>query len=137
MKSDGYYKLGGTYGPINTFSAFTDGHPFTYTGISGTSGEGKPNKDAGGEDVVNGRVKAEWRPREDMRCSSSTKSCAIARTRCRHSTTRRADAPYLWNFLGFTRPSGDPLDHMGATNRNDSLLQDGQGPGHRRRRLST
>ncbi len=48
-----------------------------------------------------------------------------------------AGAPYLWNFLGFTRPSGDPLDHMGATNRNDSLLKMGEGPDHRRRRLST
>ena len=127
VKSDGYYKLGGTYGPINTISAFTDGHPFTYTGITGTSGEGQPNKDAGGEDVVNGRIKASGTRTKTCVCSSSTKSCAIARRRCRHSTTRRWAAPYLWNFLGFTRPSGDPLDHMGATNRNDSLLKMGKG----------
>jgi iron complex outermembrane receptor protein len=38
------------------------------------------------------------------------------------------DAPYVWNFLGFTRPSGDPLDHVASTNRHDSLLKmdDGQ-----------
>jgi iron complex outermembrane receptor protein len=42
--------------------------------------------------------------------------------------TRRRAHPYVWNFLGFTRPSGDPLDHVASTNRHDSLLKmdDGQ-----------
>jgi outer membrane receptor protein involved in Fe transport len=35
--------------------------------------------------------------------------------------------PYLWNALGFTRPTGDPLDKMGSTERNDSLLEMGKG----------
>ncbi len=37
------------------------------------------------------------------------------------------DGPYLWNVLGFTRPSGDPLDNVGSTQRQDSLLKMGDG----------
>ena len=47
--------------------------------------------------------------------------------RCRAYNDTPPDGPYLWNALGFTRPHGDPLDHMGATNRNDSLLEMGKG----------
>ena len=135
VKSDGYYKLGGTYGPINTISAFTDGHPFTYTGITGTSGEGQPNKDAGGEDVVNGRVKAEWHPNEDVRLLFQYEIMRDRSDAVPAFNDTPVGAPYLWNFLGFTRPSGDPLDHMGATEPQRFAAQDGQGPDHRRRRL--
>ena len=31
-------------------------------GITGTTGEGSPNKSAGGEDNINGRIKAQWTP---------------------------------------------------------------------------
>ena len=37
------------------------------------------------------------------------------------------DGPYLWNVLGFTRPEGDPLDNVGSTQRQDSLLKMGSG----------
>ena len=88
-KSDGYYKLGATYGPINTFSAFTDGHPFTIPGVTGRSGAGT------GEDSR--RRRRRQRPHQGAVgpdgftvCSCcSTKSCAIARTPCPRSTTRR------------------------------------------------
>ena len=126
MKSDGYYKLGGTYGPINTISAFTDGHPFTYHGLTGTSGDGQPNKDAGGEDVVNGRVKAD---------GTRTKT-ASARPVRSHARSFGFGAGIQRYAGGRAVPlelprlhaaHGDPLDHMGATNRNDSLLKMGEG----------
>jgi len=126
-KSDGYYELGATYGPINTFSAFTDGHPFNIPGVTGQIGSGT-GEDSGGEDVVNGRIKAQWQPTDSL---SFLLQYEIMRDRSDAVPSFNdtpPDAPYVWNFLGFTRPSGDPLDHMASTERHDSLLtmDDGQ-----------
>ncbi len=125
-KSDGYYELGATYGPINTFSAFTDGHPFTIPGVTGQVGPGTGD-DSGGEDVINGRIKAQWDPTDSL---SFLLQYEIMRDRSDAVPSFNdtpPDAPYVWNFLGFTRPSGDPLDHMASTERQDSLLQMGDG----------
>ena len=60
-KSDGYYKLGADYGPINTLNIFGGTFaPFNMPGVTGTTGTGSPNKSTGGDDNVNGRIKAEW-----------------------------------------------------------------------------
>jgi iron complex outermembrane receptor protein len=127
VKSDGYYKLGATYGPINTFSAFTDGHPFTIPGITGQTGSGT-GKDAGGEDVVNGRLKAQWQPNESLTFLAQYEYFRDKSDAVPSYNDTPPGGPYLWNFLGFTRPHGDPLDHMASTNRHDSLLKmdDGQ-----------
>jgi iron complex outermembrane recepter protein len=60
VESDGYYRLGGTYGPINSFNT-ADGSfaPFNIPGITGQTGQGTGER-AGGEDVINGRIKAQW-----------------------------------------------------------------------------
>jgi iron complex outermembrane receptor protein len=127
VKSDGYYKLGATYGPINTFSAFTDGHPFTIPGITGQTGNGT-GEDGGGEDVVNGRIKAQWNPTESLTFLAQYEYFRDESDAVPSFNDTPPGAPYVWNFLGFTRPGGDPLDHVASTNRHDSLLRmdDGQ-----------
>jgi iron complex outermembrane receptor protein len=126
-KSDGYYKLGATYGPINTLNIFGGTlAPFTIPGVTGTSGSGT-GEDAGGEDVVNGRIKAQWDPTDSLSFLLQyeyfrDESDAVP------SYNDTPDSPaYLWNTLGFRRPSGDPLDHMASTNRHDSLLRMDEG----------
>ena len=128
-KSDGYYKLGADYGPINTLNIFGGTFaPFTIPGVTGETGEGHPGKSAGGEDIVNGRVKAQWNAdrRPDVPRAVRNHARPLGR---RAGLQRHAarTAPYLWNMLGFTRPQGDPLDNMGSTQRNDSLLKMGEG----------
>ena len=29
---------------------------------------------------------------------------------------------FVWNSIGVTQPSGDPIDHMATTNRNDGFM---------------
>jgi iron complex outermembrane receptor protein len=125
-ESDGYYKLGATYGPINTFSAFTDGHPFTIDGVTGQTGSGT-GEDSGGEDVVTGRIKAQWNATENLTLLAQYEYFRDRSDAVPSFNDTPPSAPYVWNFLGFTRPEGDPLDHMASSNRNDSLLGMGRG----------
>ncbi len=134
VKSDGYYKLGATYGPIVSFNTNPNLGPtdfpdalFSIPGITGQVGNGRPNRSAGGEDVVNGRAKAEWHPTENMRVLAQYEVMRDRSDSVPAFNDTPVGGPYLWNALGFTRPSGDPLDHMGATLRNDSLLGMGKG----------
>ena len=126
VKSDGYYKLGANYGPINTFSAFTDGHPFTLPGVTGQVGHGT-GEDAGGEDVVNGRIKAQWNPNDSLTFLAQYEYFRDKSDAVPSFNDTPHGAPYVWNFLGFTRPSGDPLDHMASTNRHSALLKMDEG----------
>ena len=126
VKSDGYYKLGADYGPINTFSAFTDGHPFTLPGVTGQVGHGT-GEDAGGEDVVNGRIKAQWNPNDSLTFLAQYEYFRDKSDAVPSFNDTPPGAPYVWNFLGFTRPSGDPLDHMASTNRHSALLKMDEG----------
>ena len=128
-KSDGYYKLGANYGPINTLNIFGGTFaPFNIPGVTGTTGEGRPNKSSGGDDNLNGRFKAQWTPTDNLKFLAQYE---IMRDRSdavpAYNDTPRG-GPYLWNVLGFTRPGGDPLDNVGSTQRQDSLLKmaDGQ-----------
>jgi iron complex outermembrane receptor protein len=127
-KSDGYYKLGADYGPINTLNIFGGTFaPFNIPGVTGTSGEGQPNKSTGGDDNVNGRFKAQWNPTEDLKFLAQYEIMRDRSDAVPAYNDTPPGAPYLWNTLGFTRPNGDPLDNMGATQRQDSLLKMGSG----------
>ena len=127
-KSDGYYKLGADYGPINTLNIFGGTFaPFTIPGVTGESGVGQPGKSAGGDDIVNGRVKAQWTPTDDLTFLAQYEIMRDRSDAVPAYNDTPPGGPYLWNSLGFTRPSGDPLDNMGATQRNDSLLKMGKG----------
>ena len=127
-QSDGYYKLGATYGPINTLDLFLTGSgaPFNIPGITGQVGSGS-GKDAGGEDVVNGRIKAQWNPNEHVSVLLQYEYFRDRSDAVPAFNDTPPGGPYVWNFIGITRPSGDPLDHMGSTQRNDFLLGMGHG----------
>jgi iron complex outermembrane receptor protein len=128
QKSDGYYKLGADYGPINTFHLFDGtGTPFNIPGITGQVGKGQPKKSGGGEDVTNARIKAQWNATEDLTFLLQYEYMRDRSDAVPSYNDTPPGAPYVWNFLGFTRPKGDPLDHMASTNRNDSLLGMGKG----------
>jgi iron complex outermembrane receptor protein len=127
-KSDGYYELGADYGPINTLEIFGGTFaPFTIPGVTGEEGGGQPGKSIGGEDIVNGRIKAQWQPTDDLTFLAQYEVMRDRSDAVPAYNDTPPDGPYLWNFLGFTRPSGDPLDNMGSTQRNDSLLKMGKG----------
>jgi iron complex outermembrane receptor protein len=127
-KSDGYYKLGADYGPINTLNIFGGTFaPFNIPGVTGTTGTGSPNKSSGGDDNVNGRIKAEWKPTDGLTFLAQYEIMRDRSDAVPSYNDTPPDGPYLWNTLGFTRPRGDPLDNMGSTQRNDSLLKMGKG----------
>ncbi len=133
IKSDGYYKLGATYGPISSFNTnpalgATTGAAslFTIPGITGTSGRGT-GESAGGQDVFSGRLKAQWNASENLTALLQFEVMKDRSDAVPSFNDTPVGAPYLWNFLGFTRPTGDPLNNMASTNRNDSLLEMGKG----------
>ncbi|MDH4311561.1 MAG: TonB-dependent receptor [Gammaproteobacteria bacterium] len=128
-KSDGYYKLGANYGPINTLNIFAGTFaPFNIPGVTGTTGEGSPSKSSGGDDNLNGRIKAQWNPTDNLKFLAQYEIMRDRSDAVPAYNDTPPDGPYLWNFLGFTRPNGDPLDNVGSTQRQDSLLKmaDGQ-----------
>ena len=126
-KSDGYYKLGATYGPINTLNIFGGTFaPFTIPGLTGQSGAGTGEK-TGGDDVINGRIKAQWNVNDDLTVLLQAEKMRDRSDAVPAFNDTPPDGPYLWNVLGFTRPTGDPLDNMGSTQRNDFLLGMGEG----------
>lgn len=127
VKSDGYYRLGAPYGPINTLGLF-DGsfEPFVIEGFTGESGRGSGER-SGGEDVFNGRVKAQWDINDDMTLLLQYEILRDRSDAVPAFNDTPPDGPYLWNALGFTRPDGDPIKNMGSTQRNDALLGMGRG----------
>ena len=127
-KSDGYYKLGANYGPINTLNIFGGTFaPFNIPGVTGTTGEGSPNKSSGGDDNLNGRIKAQWNATENLTFLAQYEIMRDRSDAVPAYNDTPPDGPYLWNALGFTRPKGDPLDNVGSTQRQDSLLKMGSG----------
>lgn len=127
VKSDGYYRLGAPYGPINTLGLF-DGsfEPFVIEGFTGESGRGSGER-SGGEDVFNGRVKAQWNVNDDMTLLLQYEILRDRSDAVPAFNDTPPDGPYLWNVFGFTRPAGDPIKNMGSTQRNDALLGMGRG----------
>lgn len=127
-QSEGYYKLGATFGPINTLDLFLTGSgtPFNIPGVTGQVGSGS-NRTTGGDDITNGRLKAQWNVTEDLTLLAQYEIMRDRSDAVPAFNDTPPGAPYLWNLMGFTRPAGDPLDHMGSTERNDALLGMGRG----------
>jgi iron complex outermembrane receptor protein len=120
VKSDGYYRLGACWGPIVSLAA-------PIPGISGTSGCGTGNK-AGGQDVFSGRLKAQWNINDDVTALLQFEMMRDRSDAVPSFNDTPIDGPYLWNVLGFSQPtSGDPLDNMASSQRNDLLLKMGDG----------
>ena len=114
IKSDGYYKLGACYGPI---VSFVNNIP----GVSGTSGCGS-GADSGGQDVFSGRLKAQWNIGDNITALLQYELMRDRSDAVPAFNDTPVGGPYLWNLIGFPRPSGDPLDNMGSTERSDYLL---------------
>ncbi len=123
-KSDGYYENGATYGPTFAFLP-------QWNGLTG-QGEGE---DVGGDDIFNGRLKALWEPNEDL---SLLFQYEIVRDRSDavpafNDTPREPGCTpfgdpnaggcvFVWNSIGVTQPTGDPIDNMATTDRNDGFM---------------
>ncbi|MCZ8132898.1 MAG: TonB-dependent receptor [Steroidobacteraceae bacterium] len=119
VKSDGYYKLGACWGPINTLAG-------NIPGITGTRGCGT-GEESGGQDVFSGRLKAQWNVNDNITALLQYEVMRDRSDAVPAFNDTPPGGPYLWNALGFTKPSGDPLDNMGSTQRNDLLLAMGEG----------
>jgi len=126
-KSDGYYENGATYGP--TFGFVPD--------VTGLQGQGNGDS-VGGDDSVNGRLKGLWEPNDAM---SLLLQYEFVRDRSDavpsfNDTPKEpgcdpfgagiiAGAPackFVWNSIGVTQPSGDPIDRAATTSRNDGFM---------------
>ena len=124
IKTDGYYRLGATYGPLSAFAG-------PIPGITGTSGSGSGAR-TGGQDVLSGRAKAQWNVNDNLTALLQyellrDRSDAVPSFNDTGRPPPAPPAPYVWNFLGFTSPAGDPLDHVASTNRSDQLIQMNKG----------
>ena len=115
IKTDGFYRLGACYGPITNLG-------LAVPGITGTSGCGTGER-AGGQDVKNGRVKALWKPNEDITVYAQYEYMRDHSGAVPAYNDTPPGGPYLWNGLNITRPSGDPLNNMGSTQRTDQLIR--------------
>ena len=127
-KADGCYGLGADYGPSRTLEIFGGTFaPFTVPGVTGEKGMGQSGRKAAA--MTSSTVASRH---SGSRPTSLTFHAQYEVMRDRSDAVPAyndtpPDGPYLWNCLGFTRPSGDPLDNMGSTQRNDSLLKMGKG----------
>jgi iron complex outermembrane recepter protein len=140
IKSDGYYRLGATYGPIVSFNTnpnfnnpgpanpfpAPDFAPITIPGITGQSGSGTGAR-TGGQDVVSGRIKGQWNISDNVSALIQYEIMRDKSDAVPSYNDTPPTGPYLWNALGFTRPAGDPLEHVASTQRNDLLLKMGDG----------
>ena len=111
LKSDGYYKNGGVYGPIGAPLPMNSGH-------DGESGAGN-GQDLGGSDVFSSRTKLLWSPNEDfnltlqyelIRDEGDTPPIVSTSVNGVYFAT-------LWGLPGVD--SGDPLDQAGNTLRDE------------------
>jgi iron complex outermembrane receptor protein len=134
-ESDGYYKNGATWGPIFTFRACNPAIdpptcpgivPTNIPGLTGESGAGD-GKRIGGENVGYGRLKALWKASDSFTALFQFELLRDRSDAVPSFNDTRPAAPYLWNLLGLTQSTGDPLDHMASTERNDLLLNMGHG----------
>jgi iron complex outermembrane receptor protein len=127
-KSDGYYENGASYGP-------TIGFLPEVTGLQG-SGRGE---DVGGDDSVNGRIKGLWEPSDDL---SVLLQYEFVRDRsdavpsfndtpkepgCVPFGAPPTGCKFIWNSIGVRQPSGDPIENVATTRRNDGFMATGRG----------
>jgi iron complex outermembrane receptor protein len=113
IKSDGFYENGASYGPV---TAFDPASPYL-----GTSGKGNGD-DVGGDDSFSGRFKALWQPNDDFTALAQYEIIRDQGDSPPSVNTTPRDAPMVFNFLGLTQDSGDPLKNGAVTNRDDLLL---------------
>jgi iron complex outermembrane receptor protein len=118
-QSDGYYKNGATWGPIVTFAA-------PIPGLTGQSGRGG-GEDVGGEDSFYGRLKGLWRVNEDVEVLFQYENLRDRSDAVPAFNDTPPGSGYLWELFGLTRPTGDPIDNVASSGRNELLMRMGDG----------
>ncbi|GIX29750.1 MAG: hypothetical protein KatS3mg124_0222 [Porticoccaceae bacterium] len=116
-KSDGYFKNGAAYGPVGDLGV---GYP-----LVGATGKGDGG-DVGGADAFTARYKLRWQPTDSLDVNLAYEVVRDNGDSVPSYNSTPPDSPFLWNLLGFTRDPGDPVKHVGVTNRNDALLKMGE-----------
>ncbi len=105
--------------------------------MNGLEGKGK-GESVGGDDSINGRLKGLWQPSDDL---SLLVQYEFVRDRSdavpSYNDTPRepgcdpfgagivpggAPCQFVWNSIGVTRPSGDPIENVATTKRNDGFM---------------
>ncbi|MEP5764182.1 MAG: TonB-dependent receptor [Halieaceae bacterium] len=114
MKSDGYFENGAEYGPVGDFGV---GYP-----LVGATGKGDGD-DVGGDDVFSGRFKARWQPTDAIDVNLAYEIVRDDGDAPPSVNDTPPNSGYLWNALGFTRDSGNPLNNAASTLRDDVLLK--------------
>ena len=111
-ESEGFYEKGAEYGPVTPLIAT---HPH-----AGDSGKGD-GSNVGGDDLISGRFKLRWQPTDSLDINLAYEVVRDGGD-SPPSVNGTPDGDYIWNLLGFTRDSGDPIKNAATTNRNDALL---------------
>jgi iron complex outermembrane receptor protein len=113
-ESDGFYENGAEYGPVSDFGV---NYP-----LVGATGKGD-GENVGGDDLFSGRFKLRWQVTDsiDVNLAYEMVRDEGDSPPSVNGTPRNSD--YLWNALGFTAESGDPLKNAAITNRDDALMK--------------
>jgi iron complex outermembrane receptor protein len=132
INSQGFYELGAQYGPVTAFDPL---HP-----ALGTSGVGDGDM-FGGDDLFSGRMKLLFAPNEDLSVQLTYELIDDESDSPPVANGTPSDLPdpdpltpanelgLVWNALGLTADSGNPIKHAASTRRDDLLLD--MSHGHR------
>jgi len=120
---DGYSKNGATYGPVdpNGFFQFVPG-------LTGTSGQGDGSH-ASGNKYFTGRVKMLWQPNDRFSAYLQYEVIRDNSDSPAPNNLTPNDPRFVFALLGFVEDQGDPLKHVGLSNRHRELLK--MDKGHR------
>jgi iron complex outermembrane receptor protein len=118
-KSDGYYRNGASWGPINTLAA-------NIPGLTGQSGRGDGER-VGGDDSFYGRLKGLWQIKDGLTALFQYENLRDRSESVPAFNDTPSNAGYLWPILGLSSLSGDPIKNVSVSNRNDLLMRMGDG----------
>ncbi|MDP5071444.1 MAG: TonB-dependent receptor plug domain-containing protein, partial [Congregibacter sp.] len=115
--ADGFYENGASFGPVADF-----GVNFPLVGATG-AGNGA---NVGGDDLFSGRFKFRWQPTDSLDINLAYEMVRDRGESPPSVNGTPANGDYLFNILGFTAETGDPLNRAAATNRDGFLLDMGR-----------
>ena len=137
LQSDGYYKNGSSYGPLNIprYPCDEDGPPADNgnyqfpacggaTGLEGETGHGN-GSDLGGDDVLSLRAKLLWSPTENFNALFQYEM--IEDEGDSPPVVNESTAGYVFDSWGFPQQPGDPLDNAAVTNDDRFLFNMSRG----------
>jgi iron complex outermembrane receptor protein len=113
-ESDGFYENGAEYGPVSDFGV---NYP-----LVGATGKGD-GENVGGDDLFSGRFKLRWQVTDSIDINLAYEMVRDEGDSPPSVNGTPGNSDYLWNALGFTAESGDPLKNAAITNRDDALMK--------------